>query len=253
MSGIERLAEVIARLRGPDGCPWDRTQTLQTLAPSLLEEAHEAVSALRTGDTDAIQTELGDLTFVVFLLAHILEEQGGASIGEIAEAAAHKMITRHPHVFGSDAVAPDWEAQKLSTEPERTSRLDGVPETLPALQRAQRISQRAATLGFDWPDAEGVRAKVDEELAELDEVRDGPSERQKEEFGDLLFTMANLGRKLNLSTEDALHEATDKFERRFRQLEKELGPSPSGTPNPEPAELNRLWELVKTREQTCSD
>ena len=253
MSGIERLAEVVSRLRGPDGCPWDRKQTLETLSANLLEEAHEVLSAIRAGDRDALRTELGDLTFVILLLARVTEEHDGTTMTAIADATAEKMIGRHPHVFGEATTAPDWEAEKLNAEPERTSRLDGVPDTLPALHRAQRISQRAATLGFDWPDIAGVRAKVDEEIAELDEVCDGPIERQMEEFGDLLFTMANWGRKLNLSTEDALHAATQKFERRFRALEDALRTTHGEKYMPGPEELNQIWEDIKKRESSCSD
>jgi MazG family protein len=227
VSGLDDLIAVVARLRGDGGCPWDRAQTEGTLRPYLLEEAHEALEAIDRGDANALKEELGDLLFIVTLLARMAEERGEYGIADVASGIAAKMVARHPHVFdpahvrtGDEGGIEAWEARKARAR-EGRSALDGVPDALPALLRAHRIGEKASKVGFDWPDRSGVRKKVAEELQELDEALAGGDEAQiTEEFGDLLFALANLGRFLPVSSEDALRMAIRKFEKRFRAVEE---------------------------------
>ncbi len=226
MDAFDGLVDVVRRLREPGGCPWDRAQTPQTLRPYVVEEAFELAEALDGEDPDALRKELGDVLFQVVLLARMAEEAGQFTVSDVAAAATRKMIDRHPHVFDPAHVAERdegtvsaWEARKAK-ERGTGSALDGVPTALPSLLRAHRVSEKAGSVGFDWPDAASVRSKVGEELAELDEaLAGGESAAITEEFGDLLFALVNLGRHLPVTAEDALRMATRKFERRFRQVE----------------------------------
>ena len=226
---LRRLLDIMAALRAPvGGCPWDVQQTFETIAPYTIEEAYEVADAIARTDIAALPDELGDLLFQVVYHARMAEEAGHFAFADVARAITDKMIRRHPHVFG-DAAARDaaeqsaaWEAQKTV---ERTARaevgtLAGVPEALPALTRAAKLTSRAARVGFDWPDAEAVLAKLDEEVAELRaELPAADPERLADEVGDLLFVLANLARKLGLEPEQCLRRANAKFVKRFNRME----------------------------------
>ena len=274
---LERLVALVARLRAPDGCPWDREQGLADLRAYLLEEAHELAAALDGGDWEAIAAELGDLLFQVAFLVRLAEEAGAFGPSEIAASAEAKMIARHPHVFGEERltdarqVRAAWERRKLGEPGRAGSLLDGVPGSLPALLAAYRMTQKAAGVGFDWPDAHSVLAKVDEELAELRESLAGWAARESaplasgspraagsggdasardrrraaEELGDLLFTLANLGRHLGIDPEAALAGANAKFAQRFRRVEADLATRGRSLAEADLAEMDRLWEAAK--------
>jgi MazG family protein len=231
---LARLIDIVARLRAPDGCPWDREQTEASMAPHLLEEAFEAVDALQSGDAPASREELGDVLMNVLMIAQIAGEHGRYDLEQVAEAIADKLVRRHPHVFGDVAaddaaqVLRNWEAikqqEKSDADGEPRSVLAGVPAALPALLRAFRIGEKAARVGFDWPDREGPREKVDEELAELDAaLAAGDEGRIGAELGDLLFAVVNVARHAGVNPEMALRAMLDRFVQRFRWVEQQLG------------------------------
>lgn len=243
---------VVARLRGDGGCPWDRAQTLASLRPYLLEEAHEALGAIDTGDDDEAAKELGDLLFVALLMIRVAEEEGRFTLEDVAARVVRKMIHRHPHVFDpaharrdDDGSLEAWEARKAAERGDRSA-LDGVPDTLPALLRAHRIGEKASRVGFDWPDVTGVRAKLDEEVHELDEaLASGRDADVAHEFGDVLFTLANLGRFLPIGGEEALRTATARFEGRFRKVEALLSEDGRAMADTPPEALEAYWQRAK--------
>lgn len=256
MTGMEDVLEVMARLRDPrDGCPWDVAQTFATIAPYTIEEAFEVADAIERGDMPSLREELGDLLFQVAFHARLAEEQGDFDFAAVAHGLAEKMRRRHPHVFGTaeiaDATAQTvaWEAHKARERAERSEgALDGVPVSLPALARAQKLGRRAARAGFDWPDAGAVLDKVAEESRELEAAlaaRERVPEAVQEELGDLLFTIANLARHLDVDAEGALRRASLKFEQRFRAVEARLAGAGRTPEQAGPDELERLWEEVK--------
>ena len=247
-SSLAAFQDTIARLRAPGGCPWDREQTHQSLRPHLLEETHETLAALDADDTDALREELGDLLLQIVLQAQVAVEAGEFSLAQVIEGVDAKIKHRHPHVFGDVVVADaaevihNWEEIKREEKGER-SLLGGVSRSLPALARAQAIQKRVARVGFDWPDADGVVAKIAEEAAELREAQG--SEEREEELGDLLFSVVNLARWLNLDAESALRRACEQFSQRFsgvEHLRRERGLNLSELSL---AELEELWEEVK--------
>lgn len=258
---LARLLALVARLRAPDGCPWDREQTLPDLRAYLLEEAHETADAIDRGDLEALAGELGDLLFQAAFVARLAEEAGAFTAADSIGRVEAKMIDRHPHVFGGErledarAVREVWERRKLSREGNgRSSLLDGAAAaTLPALVAAYRLTQKAAGVGFDWPDASAVLAKVDEELAEVrQELASATAparERLRDELGDLLFAVANLARHLEIDPEAALAGANLKFRRRFAVVE--AGLAERGRPLAEAtlAEMDELWEAAKRDER----
>ena len=243
---MERLIELMARLRRE--CPWDRAQTFETIAPCTIEEAYEVADAIAREDFDALRDELGDLLFQVVFHARLASERGYFGFDEVAESLRAKMIRRHPHVFDPGAAPdrPDWERRKALERPARASALDGVPAALPSLARAAKLQRRAAAVGFDWPDEEGVFDKLDEELGELREALDAGegAERAESELGDVLFTCVNLARRLGFDCERALAGANRRFEGRFREMERLAA---GGPPLEErtPPELDSLWERAK--------
>lgn len=251
-SALARLLAVVARLRAPDGCPWDREQTHESLTRYLLEEAFEAADALRRGDDAAACDELGDVLWNVVLHATIAAERGAYDLQRVATVASDKLVRRHPHVFGdekareSQAAYEGWEAQKRREKQARGesgSTLAGVPAAMPALLRALRIGEKAASVGFDWPSAEGPRGKIDEELRELDAaLASGDRAAATDELGDLLFSACNLARKLGIDPEAALRGTVDRFTQRFAHVEAELGPDLSGR---DLAELEASWQRAK--------
>jgi ATP diphosphatase len=251
VGSFDDLVQVVVRLRSEEGCPWDRAQTWASMRPYILEEAHEVVAAIDRHDVTDLRKELGDVLFQLVLLAQMAKEQGDFDIEDVAAAITEKMIRRHPHVFdpqhersSADSGIAAWEARKAK---ERTgSALDGVPEALPALLRAHRVSEKASRVGFDWPDAASVRKKVTEELAELDEaMASGEAAAIEEELGDLLFALVNLGRHLPVTAEDALRVATAKFETRFRKVEARLAAQGRTVYEVGLEELEEHWQAAK--------
>ena len=231
MSNINALVAIMARLRDPEhGCPWDREQTLESIAPHTLEEAYEVAEAIARGDMAELRDELGDLLFQVVFYARIAEEQGDFGFDDVVEAICDKLVRRHPHVFGdaeigdAEAQTAAWEAHKAREREARhgTGTLAGVARALPSLSRAAKLTRRAARVGFDWPELPPVFDKMQEELDELrHEVEQGiiDTERVEDEMGDVLFVAANLARKAGVDPETALRRANAKFERRFAAME----------------------------------
>jgi len=261
---LEGLLEIMRRLRAPEGCPWDREQDLRSLRPYLIEEAYEVLDALDRGDMSELRTELGDLLFQIVFQSQIAAEQGLFEMADVVEGISEKLRRRHPHVFGdlkladAEAVHRNWaelkRAERVAAQGGQaaaTSALDGVPRQAPALLRAERMGEKAAREGFDWPDVSGVRAKVSEELAELDQaLQSGDRARISAELGDLLFTLSNLARWVQTPAEDALRGAIDRFESRFRHLEGKLAERGLRPAQVDAGELDRLWCEAKAEEDS---
>ena len=266
---LERLLEIMRTLRSPEGCPWDREQTIASLRPFVLEETYEVLDAIETGSPDDLKEELGDFIFEAVFLSQISEEQGQFSIGDAIDAICDKLVRRHPHVFARDADSPDltsrqviekWETLKAGERAadgrpaKRKTTLSGVPATLPSLLRAYELSSRAAAIGFDWTGPGDIVDKISEEVAELrHEVETGAVgdlSRAEEEMGDLLFTIANLSRKLGIEPEAALRRANGKFVQRFEAME--FSAEETGRPLRERSleEMEGLWAEVKGIETT---
>src|SRR6478736_1572552 len=225
---IGRLTRIMARLRDPqNGCPWDVAQNFATIAPYTIEEAYEVADACARDDMSALMDELGDLLLQVVFHARMAEERGSFAFGDVADAISDKMERRHPHVFGDGPLGEgSWElikAEERAAKAEDPSALGGVALALPALMRAEKLQKRAARTGFDWPDAEGARAKIEEEMGEVAHATNETD--RAEEIGDLLFAVVNWARKLGVDPEIALRSANDKFERRFRSMEDIAGTS----------------------------
>ena len=225
-NGLGRLVEIMRRLRDPvSGCEWDSVQNFETIAPYTIEEAYEVADAIHRGDMDGLADELGDLQLQVVFHALMAEEAGHFTLGDALDRICDKLERRHPHIFrgAADGGHHLWEvikAEERASNPDKSA-LAGVALALPALERAQKLQKRAARTGFDWPDSSGARAKIVEELAELDAETE-PA-RREEELGDLLFAVVNLARFLNIDSEEALRKANRKFEKRFRTIEQEPG------------------------------
>jgi len=247
------FVELMERLRAPDGCPWDRAQTLETLKTYVIEEAYEVVEAIDKGEPDDLREELGDLLLQVLFQARIMEEQGIFDIGEVCRAAVRKLVARHPHVFGSEARAGNaeealdrWEKGKRR---EGKGVLAGVPGSLPALLMALRVGEKVRSVGFDWPDPTGAVAKLDEEVAELKEALAGDNpEAVRQEVGDLLFTVVNLARLRSIDPEDALRSMLARFKARFEYLESRAAEQGLPLPGTPLATLDALWEEAKRLE-----
>jgi tetrapyrrole methylase family protein/MazG family protein/ATP diphosphatase len=257
---IDRLLDIMARLRDPaSGCPWDQVQTFATIAPYTIEEAYEVADAIERGDLTDLKDELGDLLFQVVFHARIAEERGDFAFRDVVEAICDKMIRRHPHVFAGesyadlDAQTEGWEAIKAAERAAKAKDggvLADVPPGLPALARAVKLTKRAGRVGFDWPDAGAVMAKMREEIAELEvEIAAGDRAAAREELGDLLFVCANLARKLEVDPEDALRAANAKFARRFRFIEQALAADGRGPKDSTLEEMEDLWTDAKREEK----
>ena len=263
MKEFDQLVEIMAALRGPGGCPWDHEQTIDTLKPFVLEETYEVLDAIDRHDHEALCEELGDFVFEAVFLAQIESEQGHFTIADSLGRIAAKLVRRHPHVFArnpGDApvdsagqVRTRWEAikaQERGTESARTL-LSGIAPALPALLRAYHIGVRAASVGFDWPATRDVVGKIEEEVNELEEVVGAGGEidsgRAEEEMGDLLFSIANLSRKLGIEPETALRKANEKFTRRFTAMERGVAESGRTVAELSLEELEAAWQNVKTQ------
>jgi tetrapyrrole methylase family protein / MazG family protein len=254
------LVEIMARLRR--SCPWDREQTHQTLLRYLIEETYEVVDAVESNDIDALCEELGDLLFQIIFHAQLATERGKFSVADVVDALSNKMIRRHPHVFGETivndvaGVLENWDTLKAqeSSIAKRESRLDGIPKHLPALQRGQKLQEKAARVGFDWTDARQITTKLAEELAEFAEALEAagsiPHEdpHVRDELGDVLFTVVNLSRRLNLDAEAAMRHANEKFERRFRWMETSALVRGANLADMDIDELEGLWQAAKATE-----
>ncbi len=275
---FDNLVQLMARLRGPDGCPWDRKQTHASLKPYLLEEAYEVLETIDRGQTAKLREELGDLLLQILFHAQIGAESGAFTIDEVMAVLAEKLIRRHPHVFGdgpdasvanADEVLTRWEdikrrEREQAGQPE--SALNGVPKALPALLRAYQVQARASRVGFDWPHTsrgiQQVIAKVEEEVKELQDAvtrlheqaqpagvpPDDPRRHMEAEFGDLLFALVNLGRFITVNPEDALRQAVDRFTDRFHHIESEAARAGRTLEDMSPAEMDALWEQAKREE-----
>jgi len=255
-SAFESFQETVAHLRAPDGCPWDKEQTPQSLRKHLLEETYETLQALDEDDSSALREELGDLLLQIVLQSQIATEAGEFTMADVIASVNHKIIHRHPHVFdGLDVddvahVLHNWESLKAEEREQKGSgkgTLDGVPKALPALAQALEIQVRVVRVGFDWSDVESVLAKVAEEVAELQTAED--DQARADELGDLLFSVVNYARWLNLEPEAALREANRRFRRRFAKLEKAAREAGHLLPDLTLQELDSLWEAAKEDEQ----
>ncbi len=269
---ISRLIEIMAALRDPDtGCPWDVEQNFETIAPYTIEEAYEVADAIERDDMVDLADELGDLLLQVVYHSRMAEEQGSFEFGDVVEAITRKMIRRHPHVFGDDSVRGKklakgmWEKIKAEEKAEKAARheaaqiaagaeeidrpslLDDVPRALPALMRAIKLQRKAARVGFDWDTAPPILDKIEEEIGELrEEMASGEEDKVKEEYGDLLFALVNLGRHLDIEPEAALEAANLKFYTRFRHIEKRLQATGRDTAGATLEEMEALWQEAKT-------
>lgn len=254
---FDRLAEIMRKLRGPGGCPWDAAQTHESLKRYLIEETYEVVEAIDMKDPELLKEELGDLLLQPIFHAVIAEEQGTFSMDDVIAAISDKLIRRHPHVFGDQVVksadeqVERWEQiKKHEKGVERKSSLAGIPPHMPALMKAQKLTEKAARVGFDWEHVDQVFAKVMEELHELEEtMMEGNQERMEAELGDLLFAIVNLGRFLSLNPEQALGKTISRFTRRFAHIEDTLHSRGSQMKDVTLEEMETLWEEAKRIER----
>src|SRR5204863_630370 len=252
LSTFDRLCEIVAQLRAPDGCPWDREQTHESLLPALIEEAYEVAGAVRAKDDANFREELGDLLLLIVMHAEIAQETGRFKIDSVIGEITEKLIRRHPHVFGksdardSGAVLKQWEAIKREEKKNDTHYLASLPRALPALQRAQKAQSKVARVNFDWTDLHDVIAKVEEELGELKQaIQSDDLPSIEDEIGDLLFAVVNLARKCKLDAESALQSAIDKFVGRFNRLEDELQRQGKRLGDVDLVEMDEIWNAIK--------
>lgn len=251
---IDDLRDIMVKLRGENGCPWDRVQTHQSIKKSMIEECYEAIDALDSGDDGAFANELGDVLLQVVFHARIAEERGSFNFDDVVNEICTKLITRHTHVFGADkAVSAEealgqWEKNKKKEKnlDSYTAMLKDVPNYLPALMRSEKIQKKAGSVGFDWQETEPVYDKVNEEISELKAAeKTGRTDKIEEEYGDLLFSVVNLGRHLKITPEIALAKASDKFIKRFEKMEDEAVRSHLDLAELSADELDELWEKAK--------
>ncbi len=253
---FSRLVDIMSALRGEQGCPWDREQDRNTLKPFLIEESYEVMEAIDEGAPEKIKEELGDLLFQILFHARISQEEGAFDITDVLNAISEKMIRRHPHVFGgtevkdSQEVLVKWEQLKAQENNDRESAVDGVPKALPALIRAQRVQEKASRVGFDWPDLPPVLEKFKEEAQEFSEALSrGDKQAAEDEMGDLLFTLVNVSRFLNIGAEGALNTTTKRFIERFKWVEKEARSLGRSLNEMTLEEMDRLWDEAKKKLQ----
>jgi MazG family protein len=252
-ASLRRLIEVMRSLLGEGGCPWDRAQTADTIRAFLLEETHEALAALDARDAPNLKEELGDLLYQIVFLSELAHRKGDFDLAGVIDGIADKLTRRHPWVFGNEKVASpeealrNWERLKsLEREKKKASVLDGIPDGLPALAKAFRLSSKAARVGFEWPDLAGVLAKLDEEVGEFKEAaKGGDPSHVEDELGDILFTLANVARKLTVDPEGALRRTNEKFVKRFRYVEAKLREQGKQPETATLEEMDELWNEAK--------
>jgi MazG family protein len=260
---FERLVEIMATLRGPNGCPWDKEQDRNTLKPMLVEETYEVLEAIDNNDSESLAEELGDLLLHVVFQAQLGKEANTFNIDRVLDGICDKLVRRHPHVFGGETasspeeVLKNWEAIKAQEKteklkdrtPEQRSLLEGIPSKLPAIHEAHQISSRAARAGFEWPDIEGVFDKLQEETHELREAMTGPENsrqsRLEDEIGDILFVIVNIARFLKIDSESALKKANRKFKTRFQYMEAQLARAGRNLDGASLDEMETLWQQAK--------
>jgi MazG family protein len=262
---FEKLVAIMATLRGPNGCPWDKQQDFNSLKPMLVEEVYEVLEAVDNRDFDGLAEELGDILLHVVFNAHLAKESGQFDINTVLEKISNKLVRRHPHVFGTESastaeeVIKNWEsikaqekAEKLKNRtPEQRSLLEGIPSKLPAIHEAHQISSRAARVGFDWPDINGIFEKLQEEVCELKDViaaggDEGQRERLEDEIGDMFFVIVNIARYLKIDSESALKRANRKFKSRFKYMERELARQGKTLEHTPLEEMEALWQKAKS-------
>jgi MazG family protein len=262
---FEKLVEIMATLRGPNGCPWDKQQDFNSLKPMLVEEVYEVLEAVENQDFDGLSEELGDMLLHVLFHAQLGKEAGEFDINTVIAKISDKLVRRHPHVFGDESastpeeVIKNWEAIKAQEKadklknrtPEQRSLLEGIPSKLPAIHEAHQISSRAARVGFDWPDIDGIFDKLQEEVRELKEVistggNETQRERLEDEIGDMLFVIVNIARYLKIDSESALKRANRKFKTRFQHMESELAKQGKTLEQTSLAEMEALWQKAKS-------
>jgi len=254
---FDDLVHLLTRLRGPDGCPWDRKQTLPDLKPYVIEEAYEVVDAIDRNDRAALLEEIGDFLLEAVFITELTREEGTFDVYDSITAIHDKLVRRHPHVFGdvdakdAEQVLVNWEKLKQDErKAENKSLLAGIPQSMPALLKASRLTEKAARVGFDWRRTEDVFDKVDEEIAELREaVASGDVSHVHEEIGDLLFTIANIARKVNVNPEEALQSTNRKFMRRFESMEARVRERDQNLDQLELEEMDKLWDEAKAAER----
>ena len=253
---FEKLVEIMATLRGPNGCPWDKEQTYKDINPYLMEETHEVLEAVDRGDFTDLKEELGDLLVQILFLSQLAKEEDRFDVGDVIDKVAEKLIRRHPHVFGTEKadtsreVLVNWEKIKQEEnekkEKKRDSILAGIPKSVPALLQAFRIGEKTHRVGFDWPELEGILKKIEEEIGELKEAITSQNEAAIEhEYGDLLFTLANVGRFLKSDPETALRKASDRFTARFKSIEKKAREQNKKLQSLSAEEWDQMWEEAK--------
>jgi len=254
MENFKKLAEIMATLRGPGGCPWDQEQTHKDINPYLIEEAYEVLESIDKEDFDGLKEELGDLLVHIFFHCQLTDEKNRFNANDVAKSACEKLIRRHPHVYGdkkaatTDEVLKNWEKikQQEGKGKKKESILEGLPKSLPATVKAFRIGEKTSRVGFDWSDKKGILEKVKEELDEFQSaIASKDSKATEEEYGDLLFTLANVGRFLKVDPETALRKASDKFIQRFQSIEKECKANNRSLQDLSAKEWNELWEKAK--------
>lgn len=253
-SSLEKLLSVMDRLRGDNGCPWDREQTIESLTPFITEEAYEVVDAIEEGSAEDIKEELGDLLFQIVFVCRIMKEKGLFDIYSVMEGIAEKMVRRHPHVFGeakaktSKDVLNQWAKIKRLEGKEKSGYLSDVSTAYPALMRAHKIAKKAAKAGFDWKDIKGVMEKLNEELNEFKEALTEKNRRKtEEELGDVLFTLVNVGRFVEVNPEEALRKTIGKFVHRFHYVEKKLKENGKELVDASMEEMEKLWQEAKKK------
>jgi tetrapyrrole methylase family protein/MazG family protein len=253
---IDKLIGIIARLRAPNGCPWDREQTHESILSCLLDETYEFFEAVEEGDIEGMREELGDLLLQVILHAQMAKDEGAFTIDDVAREISEKLVRRHPHVFGdvsassSKEVLRNWETIKRKEKKHRKYLVDGIPDALPALFRAEKMQRRVARVGFDWTDMEPVLDKVEEEFAEFRKaIRVKDRNNAREELGDILFALVNVGRHVNICSEDALRATVKKFGRRFRFIEDKYAEQGKDMKHATLEEMDKYWEESKKAER----
>ena len=254
---LKKLVSIMERLRSPEGCPWDREQNFETLTPFIVEEAYEVVGAIESGDTESIKEELGDLLFQVVFVSQLAKEAGEFDINDVIESSVEKMTRRHPHVFGdtqadtSAEVLKNWAEIKKQEGKDKKGQLSGVTEAFPSLLRAHKLTEKAAKVGFDWKDRAHVLEKLSEELEEFQEaVLAEDTELTEEEMGDMLFTLVNVSRFVQINPEQALRKTIGKFINRFHHIEQTLEGKGQDLSSTSAEEMEELWKQAKRREKS---